>query len=70
MDSEIRKRTYGRKNLDDLMDYMFQEFRAKRYSSANILEALNAVTGQDFSQFFSDYVYGRTKLPAEAASYQ
>ncbi len=70
MDSEIRKRTYGRKNLDDLMDYMFQEFRGKRYSSANILEALNAVTGQDFSQFFSDYVYGRTKLPAEAASYQ
>jgi len=64
MDSEIKKRTDGRRSLDDLMYYMFHEFRDKLYSSEDVLEGLNTVTGQDFSQFFSDYIYGTAKLPA------
>lgn len=64
MDSEIRKRTDGRKSLDDVMYHMFHEFREQRYSSEDVLEALNTVTQQDFSQFFSAYVYGRAKLPS------
>ena len=63
MDNEIRKRTDGRKSLDDVMYHMFHEFREQRYSSEDVLEALNTVTQQDFSQFFSTYVYGRAKLP-------
>jgi len=63
MDSEIRKRTDGRKNLDDVMYHMFHEFREQRYSSEDVLEALNTVTQQDFGQFFLTYVYGTTKLP-------
>lgn len=63
MDNEIKRRTDGRKSLDDLMNYMFHEFSDQEYSSEDVLEALNSVTGQDFSQFFLDYIYGTTKLP-------
>lgn len=69
MDSEIRKRTGCRKSLDDLMNYMFHESRERRYSSEDVLEALETVAQQDFSQFFSDFVYGRVKLPPAAAGY-
>ena len=69
MDSEIRRRTNGRKSLDDLMYYMFHEFRERQYSSEDVLEALNTVTQQDFSQFFSDFAYGTARLPAPAAGY-
>ena len=69
MDGEIRRRTNGRKSLDDLMYYMFQEFRERQYSSEDVLEALNTVTQQDFSQFFSDFVYGKARLPAPAVDY-
>ncbi len=69
MDNEIRKRTDGRKSLDDLMYHLFQEFRERKYSSEDVLEALNAVTQQDFSQFFADFVYGTAKLPSPTADY-
>ncbi len=62
MDDEIKKRTNGGKTLDDLMYYMFHEFRDRKYSSEDILEALNTVTDQDFTGFFSDFVYGKAKL--------
>ena len=68
MDIEIRKLTYDSKTLDDLMYYMFHNFRDKRYSSEDVLKALNTVTGKDFTRFFSDFVYGRAKLPVEATS--
>ena len=63
LDNEMRKRTFGVKNLDDLMRYVFHRFHGEKYSSEDILRALNAVTGKDFSQFFADFVYGKTKLP-------
>ncbi len=66
MDIEIRKLTYGSKTLDDLMYYMFHNFRDRRYSSEDVLKALNTVTDKDFTWFFSDFVYGRAKLPVEA----
>ncbi|MFC1714908.1 M1 family aminopeptidase [Candidatus Poribacteria bacterium] len=69
MDNEIRKRTDGRKSLDDVMYYIFQEFRERKYSSEDVLEALNTVTQQDFSQFFSDFVYGTAKLPPPNVEY-
>jgi predicted metalloprotease with PDZ domain/thioredoxin-related protein len=68
MDDEIKERTGGLKSLDDLMRYMFHEFREREYSSEDVLAALNTVTGQDFAEFFSDFVYGTTKLPPIAAN--
>lgn len=63
MDEEIRKRTNNLKKLDDFMKYMFQQFKNRRYSTDDILEAINEVTNQDFSKFFLDFIYGTTKLP-------
>ena len=63
IDSEIRKRSNGLKTLDDVMLYMFQQFKNERYSTEDILEAINKVTELDFSRFFLDFVYGTTKLP-------
>ena len=68
MDDEIRKRTNGLGSLDDIMRYIFHEFRDRRYSSEDVLETLNTVTGQDFTQFFSDFVYGKAKLPMASDS--
>ena len=63
IDEEIKKRTNNLKTLDDVMKYMFQNFTNKRYSTEDILESVNIVSGQDFSKFFFDFVYGTTKLP-------
>jgi predicted metalloprotease with PDZ domain/thioredoxin-related protein len=63
MDKEIRDRTEGMKSLDDLMHHIFQRFRSEKYSSDDILVSLNKVTGSDFSDFFSDFVYAKSKLP-------
>jgi len=67
MDYEIKRRTGGIRNLDDLMYYMFHKFREEKYSSEDVLEALNTVTGQDFTGFFSDFVYGTAKLPMDGS---
>lgn len=63
MDKEINKATNGEKNLDDLIRYMLSFYRDKNYSSDDILKSLNAITNQDWSGFFANFVYGRTKLP-------
>jgi predicted metalloprotease with PDZ domain len=63
VDDRIRESTGDKKNLDDLMRYMFVKFHDREYSSDDILKALNTITGQDFTSFFSDFIYGRTKLP-------
>jgi predicted metalloprotease with PDZ domain len=67
MDDEIKRRTGGIKSLDDLMYYMFHKFGDERYSSEDVLEALNAVTGRDFTGFFSNFVYGTAKLPMDGS---
>jgi len=65
MDDEIQNKTGGKKTLDDLMNYMFHQYRDKQYSSDDILKAVNAVTEKDFTKFFTDYIYGRAKLPTQ-----
>lgn len=63
MNITIMELTKGQKNLDDLMNYMFNNYRYKSYTTDDILKAVNTITGQDFSKFFLDYIYGRAKLP-------
>ncbi len=59
----IMELTNGQKNLDDLMNYIFINYRYKSYTTDDILKAVNSITGHDFSKFFADYIYGRAKLP-------
>lgn len=73
MDLKIRARTHGGKNLDDVLRAMYNRFyRApastyylpgRGYTEHDILEALNEVSGTDFTEFFRRYVAGTDSLP-------
>ncbi len=73
LDLGIRARTDGAKSLDDLMRSMYQKFfeaplssyylPGRGYQEDDILAALNAVSGADFTDFFEHYVRGTAPLP-------
>jgi predicted metalloprotease with PDZ domain len=73
LDLEIRARTDGRKSLDDVMRLMYQRFYGtpaatyylpgRGYEESDILQAVNEVSGSDFTDFFRRYVQGTDPLP-------
>jgi predicted metalloprotease with PDZ domain len=73
LDLEIRSRTHGQKSLDDLMRALYQKFYeasaatnygpGRGYEEKDLLEALNALTDSDFTEFFKRYVAGTDPLP-------
>lgn len=75
-DLEVRARTGGRKTLDDVMRLMWSRFwngatttyylQGHGYGDADVLRALNDVSGSDFSDFFRRYVAGVDELPYDA----
>jgi hypothetical protein len=54
-------------SLDELMRYMFQNFNHGQslYSSEDLRDAANAITGEDYTKFFDDYVFGNAPLPMD-----
>ena len=77
LDLEIRGRTRGEKSLDDVLRLMYRDFYqapaesyygpGRGYSEADILAAVNAVTGSDFRPWFERCIQGTDELPyAEA----
>ena len=54
-------------SLDDLMRYMYENYglKEKRFSTIEILNALNTITERDWSEFFDKYVYGTEPLPLD-----
>jgi hypothetical protein len=66
IDKEMRDRTGGAKSADALMRYMYDTYSTTdRYSTSDVLDALKAITGSDFSEFFARYVYGAERLPLD-----
>jgi predicted metalloprotease with PDZ domain len=73
LDLDIRARTGGKKSLADVLHYLYHEcYEAppatyygpgRGYTEGDVLKALNAASGSDFSQFFEDYVRGTQPLP-------
>lgn len=73
LDLEIRSRTGGRKTLQDLMRSMYRKFyespaanyyeSGRGFEESDILTALNALTGSEFTPFFECYVSGTEPLP-------
>ena len=73
LDLEIRSRTGGAKSLDDVMRYLYRRFYqapaatyylpGRGYEEKDVLDALNAVSGSDFSSFFTNYIRGTEPLP-------
>ena len=67
LDLRMRQLTHGAKSLRDLFQWM-NDFYAKRHGyfkdSQGIREAVESITGgQDFADFFHDYVAGVKPLP-------
>jgi predicted metalloprotease with PDZ domain len=75
LDLEIRSHTGGRKCLANVLQYLYREcYEApaatyygpgRGYTEDDVLKALNAVSGSDFSSFFQKYVRGTELLPYE-----
>jgi predicted metalloprotease with PDZ domain len=73
LDLEIRSATHGQKSLDDVMGLMYGKFydspaatyylRGRGYTEKDILDAVNQVSGTDFTPFFEQYVAGTVPLP-------
>jgi predicted metalloprotease with PDZ domain len=73
LDLEIRSATHGEKSLDDVMRLMYRKFyespatsyylHGRGYTERDILEAVNQVSGADFTPFFQQYVAGTVPLP-------
>lgn len=61
IDQEIRRRTRGRRSLDDAVREMAG--RSEPVSTAGFLRAVNKVTGRDFTPFFQRHVYAGEPPP-------
>ncbi len=72
LDLEIRGRTHGQKSLDDVLVSMYRTFYdagspPRGYKDEDIVQAVSAVAGSDFTTFFDRYVRGTEPLPYNAA---
>jgi predicted metalloprotease with PDZ domain len=66
LDLKMREVTHGAKSLRDLFHYLNDEFARKGRFFADpggIEQAVQAVTGVDFSEFFRLYVAGTAEIP-------
>ena len=67
LDKEIRKLTNNKKSLDDLSYLLYKNYAGSEigYTSYNVKQLLQQITGQDFSLFWSDYVEGTKTIDFE-----
>ena len=68
LDMAIHERTGGRKSLDDVMQSLFANFALKErhFTPADIVKAVSAVAGTDYTTFFEAHVDGRMPIDAES----
>src|SRR5689334_809690 len=69
LDLEIRKRSEGRKSLDDVMRYLYTEFYKKdrNYTPADFQKTVELMAGSSLEEFFARYVRGKDELDYSAA---
>jgi predicted metalloprotease with PDZ domain len=69
LDLEIRRRTDGRRSLDDVMRRLYAEFgkRDRQFTPADFQRAAEAEAGGSLEEFFAAYVRGRRELDYNAA---
>jgi len=61
LDIEIRTLTNNNKSLDDVMLLVKTKYGDNhiKITTANIMEAVNEASGEDFTEFFKKYIYGK-----------
>jgi predicted metalloprotease with PDZ domain len=69
LDLEIRKRSDGRKSLDDVMRYLYTEFfkKDRNYTPADFQKTAELMAGSSLEEFFARYVRGKDELDYNAA---
>ncbi len=70
LDVEIRDLTNTECGLNDVMHLMVRRFgdTNTRFDVDDVLDAVNQVSGSDFSDFFDRYIYGAEEMPDIAAT--
>lgn len=65
LDVKVRAATNNAKSLDDVMRLLDQKYGQKNvgYPEEGLLQAVNAISGQDMSDFFKRYVAGTEEIP-------
>jgi predicted metalloprotease with PDZ domain len=67
LDLAIRDSTDNRASLDDLMRYLLDHYAGERgFTNEEVLNAVNAVSGADFHDFWRRYVSGTADIPWNA----
>ncbi len=64
LDLQIREDTGNKQSLDDVMRFLYRQYKGGSYSHEELESAVTAATGADLSRFLQDYVSG-TRLPSE-----
>jgi len=64
LDLEIRSATNYEKSLGDVMRLLYQTraMKKKGYTTEDLKDAIKEVSGEDFAEFFANYVYGLKPL--------
>jgi predicted metalloprotease with PDZ domain len=67
MDIEIRRLSNGLKGLEHVHQYLYEHHTVAKggYSEADVRTALKKVSGQDWTQWWADYVDGVKELPMD-----
>lgn len=65
MDILIRQQTQGSKGLEHVHQYLYQHHSVIKggYTAADVRTALKTVTGQDWSNWWAQYVDGKAEIP-------
>jgi predicted metalloprotease with PDZ domain len=69
LDLEIRKRSSGRKSLDDVMRFLYTEYfkKGRNYTPADFQKTAELMAGSSLEEFFARYVRGKDELDYNAA---
>ncbi len=67
LDTEIRRRSRGKKSLDDLMRLAYSRFSADGFSEQEFRQLASEVAGSDLDEFFELSLDGTSELPIEEA---
>jgi predicted metalloprotease with PDZ domain len=65
LDLSIRRDTHGKSTLDDLMRYLYANYYKKNrgFTTADLISAIEKLSGKDYHRFFESYVSGTEPLP-------
>ena len=68
LDFEIRKRTEGKRTLDDVMRYLYDNYAKKGvgFPENELKKAFEIIAGGDLTEFFSRYVSGTAEIDFDA----